>query len=196
MTDVRLVSTIDSFQAKMVVCRRKGKTAISPSLALPRMICALQICTVQQHLYGSSLPSSPSWCGCLCLWTDLRNHIPRCHPYASNNFWCKCDLNDASHMDRKGFSMICQLRCTTLAFHARYVLEVSTEIEHLSVDRDYDVQEKKKRERYTYFRRQWKVSRGSQIINTCTYMYGHTTITATRARKNRNEHFHKSYTLS
>lgn len=52
-----LVSKTTGCWAKMVVCWR-GKTAMS------RMTCTLQICTVQQHLYGSSLPSFPSWCGC------------------------------------------------------------------------------------------------------------------------------------
>lgn len=59
MTDFRLVSTTTGFQAKTVVCRGSGKTA------MPGMTRALQICTVQQHLYGSSLPGSPSWCGCV-----------------------------------------------------------------------------------------------------------------------------------
>lgn len=41
-------------------------------------------------------------------------------------------------------------------YHTRYVPELATKIEQLSTDLDQDVQEEKKRERYTYFRRHYE----------------------------------------
>lgn len=142
MTDFRLVSTTTGFQAKTVVCRGSGKTA------MPGMTRALQICTVQQHLYGSSLPGSPSWCGCVpeLIWeTTSLGATSLCQQQFLMQMWpewCK------PH-EQKGLFNLYQLHCATLAFfhelcYSRYFLEASTEIEQSSIDQDYDIQEKKR----------------------------------------------------
>lgn len=49
-------------------------------------------------------------------------------------------MDDARHMNKKGFPVTCQLHCPVLAFHslsyARSVFEVPIEIEQFSVDQD------------------------------------------------------------
>lgn len=101
----------------------------------------------EQHLYGSSLPSFPSWWGCgteLIPDTTSLGAIPMAATISNANMACIFQITWA-----ESFSI--HANCTVplyLLFHQlhnyRYFLEVSTEIEQSSTHQDYDIQEKKR----------------------------------------------------
>lgn len=113
-------------------------------------------------------------------------------------------MDDARNVNKKGFPVTCQLHCPVLAFHslsyAGSVYEVPIETEQFGgTYRNRTVRrrprlkcprEKEQRKMHILCRQDEKL----QIRNTCRYTYGHTTITATFAKRTKMSTF-MSYAL-